>query len=390
MNLWIRGPLGPDAAARTTVAGCKTVLAVVPTMTAGTRLLDVLPLVETDFRTQTLFTVPHTTDVWHGVEEFVRAQGGLVVPWHQAVRHEWDLVVAASHRHLPELRGPILLLPHGAGAAMSRKYSRKANGAAIPTTGLDRELLTYRGRVLPAALALPHEGERDLLARRCPEALDRAVVTGDLCLDRMRASLPSRHRYRQALGIGDDQLLVTVSSTWSADSVLGRLPSLCRRLLDEFAHVALVLHPQAWAVHGRRQIAAWLSRSGLRLIPPDEGWRAAVIASDWVLGDHGSTTAYAAAIGRPVTLATWPGGNLREGSIAEVIGKHAPRLRLGRPLAAQRDTAVRRTTALRSAALPAITSRPDGAAAALRAVMYDLLGIPEPAQAPAVPAVPCA
>ncbi|GHF80815.1 hypothetical protein FHX82_003259 [Amycolatopsis bartoniae] len=385
-NLWIRGPLGPDASARRTRV-CKNVLVVVPTVAAGTRLLDVLPLVEADFRAQALFTVPHTTDVWPGLGDFVRAQGGLAVPWQQAVRHRWDLVLAASHRHLPDLDGPILLLPHGAGAAMSRRYSRKAGGAQVPTTGLDRELLTYRGRALPAALALPHEDELSLLGRLCPEALDRAEVTGDICLDRMRASLPFRHQYRQALGVPDDELLVTVSSTWSPDSLFGRLPRLCRALLDEFAHVALVLHPQVWTVHGRRQIAAWLSDCpGLRLIPPDEGWRATMIAADWVIGDHGSTTAYAAATGRPVTLATCP--DVREGSIAAVVREHAPQLRRNRGLAGQRAEAVDRAAVLQNAVLPAITSRPDAAAPALRALIYRLLGLPEPSHAPAAGAVP--
>lgn len=38
--------------------------------------------------------------------------------------------------------------------------------------------------------------------------------------------------------------------------------------------------------------------TGLRLLGPEFDWRAAIIAADNVLGDHGSTTAYAAAIGK--------------------------------------------------------------------------------------------
>jgi hypothetical protein len=391
--MWIRGPIGDESAARSTRTGFRHVLAVVPTMAAGARLLDVLPLIEADFRTQTVFTVPHTTDTWHGVEDYVRAQDGLVLPWHQAVRHEWDLVLAASHRHLTELRGPILLLPHGAGALMSRKFSRKAGGAQIPTTGLDRELLMYRGRIVPAALALTHEVELAALEHHCPEALDRATVVGDICLDRMRASLPFRDQYRRALGVADDRLLITVSSTWSTESVFGSFPSLCRLLLDEFppqrAQVAMVLHPQAWTVHGPRQIKAWLSdcrEAGLLLVPPEEGWRATMIASDWVLGDHGSTTAYAAAVGCPVTLAACPEENIREGSIADLVREHAPRLRPDRPLANQRRTALKCLPTLRSAVSAAITSRPDSTAGALRALLYRLLDLSEPACA--LPASP--
>jgi hypothetical protein len=392
-NLWIRGPIGRASSTRITRAGCRSVLVVVPTMTAGTRLLDILPLLEADFRLQIVFTVPHTTDAWHGVEDFVRAQGGLVLPWQQVVRHDWDLILAASHRHLPDLHGPILLLPHGAGALMSRQYSRKAGGAGRPTTGLDRELLTYRGRVVPAAIALTHEDELDALAVLCPEAVPKAVLTGDICLDRMRASLPFREQYRDALGVADDEELVTVSSTWSVESVFGRLPELCGRVLDELpaTRVAMVLHPQAWTVHGARQIKAWLSRclrAGLLLIPPEEGWRAALIASDWVLGDHGSTTAYAAAIGCPVTMAAGPEQDIRDGSLADVVRRFAPGLREDLPLAAQRPAAVARRAGLQRAVSAMISSRPGEAAGALRAAMYRLLDMPEPACGLPTAAVP--
>jgi hypothetical protein len=392
---WIRGPIGWGADSRVTRTNCRTVLAVVPTLTAGTRLLDLLPLLEADYRIQVLFTVPHTTDTWHGVEDYVRSQHGLLLPWGQAMQHTFDLVLAASHRHLAEPRGPILLVPHGAGALMSRQYSHKAGAATLPSTGLDRELLTFRGRVLPAALALTHDAERVALETLCPEALPVARVTGDLCWDRMVASAPRRPHYRRALGVADDQQLITVSSTWSGDSSFGRLPGLCRRLLDALpgpgTKVAAVLHPTVWTVHGRRQVAAWLSdciRAGLLLIPPEEGWRATVVASDWVLGDHGSTTTYAAGLGRPVTVATYPAENVRPGSLAHTVAATAPLLREDRPLREQLHAARERRDAVRDAVSAAITSRPGQAAALHRAAMYQLLDIPEPEPGAATAPVP--
>lgn len=383
-NLWIRGPIGRDSATRSTRTGFRSVLVVIPTMTAGTRLFDLLPLVEADFRVQVAFTVPHTTDTWAGLDGYVREQDGLVLPWQQAVRHDWDLVLAASHRHLADLSGPILLVAHGAGALMSRKHSRKAGRAAVPTTGLDRELLTYRGRVLPAAIALTNEAELDALRVRCPEAVPNAVVTGDICLDRMLAGLPFRRNYREALGVPENGLLATVSSTWSRESVFGRMPELCGQLLEEVrpphGRVAMVLHPQVWAVHGVRQVRAWLSTyldAGLLLIPPEEGWRAAVIGADWVLGDHGSTTAYAAAVGTPVTMAAWP-ADLHAGSPGDVIRRCAPALHRDQPLLPQRRVAVDSAEQLRQATSAVISARPGAAAALLRATMYRLLGIREP------------
>jgi hypothetical protein len=186
---------------------------------------------------------------------------------------------------------------------------------------------------------------------------------------------------------------VTVSSTWSTDSTFGRLPTLCRTILDAVSPrrytVAAVLHPNVWTVHGRRQVAAWLSdclRDGMLLIPPERGWQATMIASDWVIGDHGSTTAYAAALGRPVTLATHPGANLRDGSIADLVRKHAPALRDDQSLPQQAKAAVTAAERLSRVVAEAITSRQGQAAAILREAMYRLLQLSEPLHA-AEPAV---
>lgn len=382
-SCWIRGPVGIDAERRTTRTGFHTVLVMVPTMTAGTRLMDLVPLLEGDHRVQVVFTVPRATESWSGVEEFVRDCGGVVYPWQQALQHRWDLVLTASHRHIEQVLGRIMVLPHGAGALMSRRFSKKA-GADRPSTGLDRELLTYRGRVVPSALALTHDGELDALRRSCPEALPAAFLAGDLCLDRMLAGQPLREVYRRALGVPDSHTLVTVSSTWSADGVFGRHLDLYERLVEELPaarfRVAAVIHPQVWTVHGRRQVQAWLGRAirgGLLVIPPQEGWRATMVASDQVIGDHGSTTSYAAAIGRPVHLATFPEHNIRPGSLADALAGFAPRLDHHRPLAGQLNRTPDPGRVPAFARL--ISAAPGQAAPRFRAAMYRLLGLPEPA-----------
>jgi hypothetical protein len=384
-DLWLRGPIGADADQRVTRVGCRTVLVMLPTMTAGTRLLDVVPLFEGDHRVQVVFTVPETTETWHGIHEFAHRHGRLVLPWHQALQHRFDLVLAASYTELERVRGPVVVLPHGATSLMSRKYSRSGGPAAHPHTGLARQTLTHRGRVIPTVLALTHDRELAVLRESCPEALPKAVVAGDICVDRMVASQPLRPTYRRALEVRDDQRLVLVSSTWTPESAFGRHPDLCHRLLMELPssrhRVALVLHPSVWAVHGRAQIRGWLApciRDGLLLIPPEEGWRATAVASDVVIGDHGSTTQYAAAIGRPVVLAAFPGHAVRSGSVADTLAGRAPMLSLDRPIPAQLDAA---WCGDHFAEL--LTARPGRSAAILRHAMYQVLDLVEPA-APAV------
>lgn len=391
---WVRGPIGIDAGSRVTRPRCRAVLVVVPTVTAGTRLLDLVRLLERDLRVQVLFTVPHGTDRWHGVDEYVRAQHGLVLPWAQALAHRFDLVLAASHRHLEAVHGPVLLIGHGAGRLRPSRYSRKAGGATVGTTAVDRELLTFRGRVLPAVLGLGTDDEFELVRERCPEALPAAVVAGDVCLDGMRAAAGLRERYRRALEVTPQRRLVVISSTWYTDSTFGRIPELYQAVLEalppaDYA-VAAVLHPNAWTVHGRRQVTAWLSGSveaGLKVIPPERGWQATMIAADWVIGDHGSTTGYAAALGRPVTLASSPGKGLQPGSIADVVRCHAGELCWNRPLGAQAEAAGKTAARLAAEVTRAISTRPDRAAAILRSAMYRLLELSEPAE-PATPPLP--
>lgn len=395
-GLWVRGPVGRRAASIVTRAGCRTVLLMVPTMAAGARLLDLVPLLEADCRVQVVVTVPHEGQAWHGLEEFVRTSGILAMPWQQAVHHDWDLVLTASHRHIDQVHGKVLVLPHGAGAARSRTLSRKG-GAVRPTTGLDRDLLTYRGRLIPSVLAISHHAELDILRRTCPEAEAVAVIAGDICLDRMMQSLRFRDQYRAALGLEDGQQFVTVSSTWSTDSTFGTHTGLYTRLLDEIAQreavgpsgdrVAAVIHPAVWAAHGRWQVRSWLAparRAGLLLVPPDEGWRAVMIASDVVVGDHGSTTAYAAAIGRPVCLAAVPHDVLRPNSIAATLAGRVPRLDHSQPLLPQLRDAVHCAAEVSSA----ISSRMGYAADVLRTAMYRLLELDLPPWPPRTAPVP--
>ncbi|MCE7006236.1 hypothetical protein LWC34_25850 [Kibdelosporangium philippinense] len=388
---WVRGAIGQDSDLWVTLAGCRKVLVMVPTVTAGTRLTDVLTLLRGDRRIQTLYTVPETFETWHGAAEFTAATGGLVVPWHQAVNQNFDLVLAATMTGLDQVRGQVMLLPHGAGSLMSRKYSPWAGRSARPHTGLARETLTKRGKLLLSALALTHDDELRVLRRTCPEALPVAVVAGDICYDRMVVSMSRYPEYREALGVAADQTLVTISSTWSTDSIFGRQPDLCRDVVREVAdsghRAALVLHPHVWAAHGKWQIHSWLAEcldNGLLLIPPQEGWQAAIVASDYVVGDFGSTTQYAAAIGKPVTLATFPDHKIRSGSLAHRLAKLAPRLDVRQRLLPQ----LRQANPHAEQVACWMSSRQGRSASILRHTMYQLLQLTEPKQPAALPPVP--
>lgn len=385
-------PGHPVAESWMTLRGCRRVLVPLPHPQATSRTLDVLPLLEADFRVQVVFTTPATGFQWGGMERRAHSLGGLWVPWRQAVQDQFDLVLAACDWGIRQLQGPVVLMSHGAGSVRSR-LSPWGDSAAHD---LHRETLMRGDEVVPAALVLAHDAELAVLAQSCPPALPRAVVAGDPCFDRMLASRPFRKAYRQALDVGGGQKLVVVSTTWSPHALFGNDPGVFARLVAELPgedyRVVAVLHPFVWLGHGRRQVMAWLAgarAAGLDIMAPEGDWRAAVIGADILVGDHGSVTQYAAALDVPVLMNTRSLLDVRPGSIAAVLAKLAAPLHLDRPLLPQIQRALIGHDAHRYAEVAGlISSQPGRSGAILRPMMYRLLGLPEPTHGLPVSAVP--
>jgi hypothetical protein len=221
------------------------------------------------------------------------------------------------------------------------------------------------------------------------------VVAGDPCYDRLAASLPLRAAYRQALGVGARKL-VAVSSTWGSGSLLQRCPDLLPQLVEELPpeeyQVTAIVHPNAWYWHGPRQVRAWYGealRRGLVLVPPEEGWRAVLAAADWVIGDHGSVTCYAASLGVPVLLAAFPEEDIEPGSLVADLGKIAPRLDVDQPIGPQLSRAVTAWSPDSSAAIRTrVTDVPGQSARIIRRLMYRMMKLPEPVTGPDIDPVP--
>lgn len=378
----VRVPVGDGAERWLTVPVERVVLAVVRTVTTATRLLDVLELLRTDRRVQIVFTLEPSSAFSAGTAELVAHVGGVLVPWTEAVRLRFDLALSASENgDLHRIDAPLVLLPHGAG---HHKYA-KDTGAI---SGYSPARLVRDGEVVPAAIILSHPSQVDELAAVCPEAVPRAVVAGDVCLDRLEAGSRHRERYRAALHTRGR--LVVVSSTWGTGSAFGQDVDLVLRLLgalpcDEY-RVALVLHPAIWFGHSPYQVRGWLTRAldaGLLLIPPHEGWRAAITAADVVIGDHGSLSLYAAATGVPLILAAFDTDETVPGTPMTALGDVVPRLKPTDPRA-QIEAAVTGHDPARSRALAAEVFVTDGVART-RELLYRLIDLPEPEPDPVRP-----
>lgn len=378
-----------------TLPGCKKVLVIVHTEVYGQRLGDLLSLLASDLRIQTVFTVaPHAFN--GGATRFLRGIGADVLPWEEAVSTDFDLALAAGSQGMDQVRAPLIRLPHGAGHL---KLSRVADApAGVPRTvgGLGRAYLMRDGRVVPKVFVLAHRDELSELERWCPEALPVAEVAGDPCYDRISASLPLRDRYRRAQGLRAGEQLVLVSSTWGLGSSFNRLDALLPRLLAELPRrtyrVAVLVHPNVWAGHGNWQVQAWLSacrRRGVAVIPPWADWRAALIAADWIIGDHGSVTLYATLTRAPILMARFPEDDVNPASPGAALARVAPALSPSYPLREQFAYAASEYPAEAYAGIAQrISSEPGHFNRNMRRLMYRVLGLGQPAHFPETDPVP--
>lgn len=256
------------------------------------------------------------------------------------------------------------------------------------------EWLRHEGELIPSTTVLSHVEQVDRLREHCPEAVDVALVAGDPCFDRILASVPLRETYRRSFGVHPGQQLLFVSSTWGASSLFGQDSSIVARLaarlpLDEY-RIVVALHPNVWHGHSPWQVRMWLedcARAGVVVLPPEEGWRAALIAADLTIGDHGSVTFYSAALGTPLLVTAAPEESLDPESPIARLNAAAPLLDPNRDLLAQLESTARSHRTERFAGVTELaTSVPGESARLLRTAVYDWLELDEPD----VPAEPVA
>lgn len=360
-----------------TVRPLRRVLVVVRSPAAFDRLDDIVPLLLHDLRLDVWFTVDPGSSFSGRLRERLSTAGALLVPWQEVDQHQFDLIIAASENSdFSRLRGPIVLFPHGAG------YHRRSPRHPEWPSGLRKTALIQHDQVLPHSIVVADDAQVEIMRSVDPRLASHALVAGDPCLDRLRASMPHRNLHRRTYQ-ADDRHLVLVCSTWGPNSLYGQRPDLAEQLVtslpaDEY-RVVLTLHPNVWERHGSLQLTAWLRRatsSGLVVTAPTGDWRSAMLAADVVISDHGSLTCYAAAIGLPTLVAADGGDEVIPGSpMAELLGR-LPRL-TDDPRQELTGTLLAPT---RSSSPPATDT--------LAEHLYTVLGLPVVADAPDRPAVP--
>ncbi|OKI28648.1 hypothetical protein A6A25_31050 [Saccharothrix sp. CB00851] len=373
----------PSEAARWgTLRPRSTVLAVARTLTSAIRLLEALPVFAGDDRVRVAFTVDERSRNSDGVAELIRALPAPIVPWNRVADFDCDLVIAASEKLDLRTRKPVpmLVIPHGIGF---HKHVPDVDSTGTRVSGLVDPAVLRGGQL---RMLITHPSHRRQLAELAPATAGRTVLGGDTSFDLLTTSAPQRARYRAALGMHDHQRLVLVSSTWGGQSLLGTDPGLLTALVRQLPvddyRVALVAHPNVWTWEGGwelRRVIDHALRGGLLLLEPAKGWHAAMVASDLVVGDHGSLSLYAATTGVPLRLAAF-GDEVVTDTVMADLGRKATRLDRHRDLRAQ----VEQATGDQHAALvpaDAVFAAPGQALRLLRTWCYDALGLPEPSWA---------
>ncbi|MEU8618301.1 translation initiation factor 2 [Streptomyces sp. NPDC048623] len=361
----------------------RVVLVAVRSAAALHRVLDVLPVFRGDARVKVRFTLVPGSDFGVDALAALDRSGARVLAWEDARRARHDLILAASPKgDLHELRGPRVLLPHGAGF----NKAVRDDGSTGVASGLDPHyLLRTDGTPWADLHAFAHGDQVTRLAAHCPPAADRAAVVGDPTLDRLLASVPRRDAYRDALGTGSRRLVV-LTSTWGAESLLGRRTELPAELTGHHPHdayqFALVVHPNTYSGTGSFDLARHLAPAldaGLVLARPYEEWAALLVAADAVVSDHGSTALYAAALGRRVVNAYDGGQELLPGSPMARLLDSAPKLASATDLEAALHTTSPADDP-RAHAAHAFAREDEGQALTrLRERLYPLLGLRPPA-----------
>jgi hypothetical protein len=236
------------------------------------------------------------------------ALGAQLVKHGELDVHVDFIMTATENANVDDVHAPIFYLPHGVGMHKNLPISGKVGMKVSGTVD----------QLRPNSVVGMSYGSSQ-----------NGVLVGDPSYDQMLNSGHLVHVYRKVLGVRQRKLIV-IASTWSEHSLMGRFPKLAAELLsqldyDEYA-LAIVMHPNIWDYDSALEIERIFRHevsSGACIIKPDQGWQATLLAADVVIGDHGSLSLYAAAIGKPLLL-TSKTSQTTENTVMDTLLDHAP------------------------------------------------------------------
>jgi hypothetical protein len=295
-------------------------------------LADVWNVLKADHRLRFWLLGPFVEER-QGADDFVRSV--LPLPRIRARRvyaRKWDLVMAADHVSGVPLddifdrrRWPTLRIPHG-----------------VPGKRLDGELYAFGrhaldddGNIRYTRMFVASENEKEMAVAINPRYEDVVAVVGSLQEDRLLEMARRRDTVRRQLGLGPDETVVFVLSTWGpnalfnimGDALLGEM----RRNLSAFRFM-LSVHPweyrpkpeggRVWGEYLRT-----LGSEGFIIRDAGEDWMPYMAACDVILADHTALALHGVMLGRPFVYSPVPDQVVEKGSVIGDLMSISPRLK---------------------------------------------------------------
>ncbi|WP_439660745.1 hypothetical protein ACSHWB_04055 [Lentzea sp. HUAS TT2] len=317
------GPAAHDALDWETCPSELIIYCFTRTLVSAIQLYQELRVFEGDPEVKLVWVICPGSRFKREIDDWLRTKEIKPIPYNTAAAGRRDLILTTSEwiDPLPFAPTPILVLLHGVGF---HKFVKDRDTGEYRLSGLARPEGLITGQTTQT---VTHPDQVRQLAEACEHTVGRTAFVGDSNFDLLCASRGERATYRKALGVTDDQRLITLSSTWGRSSLFGRRSKLIDLLLAQLPceryRLAIFLHPAVWSFEGTSEILRRLKphiESGrLMVIPTAAGWHATVLASDLVIGDFGSTSLYSAMMDIPLLLATFS-KNVVPGTVMADLG----------------------------------------------------------------------
>lgn len=328
-------------------------------------------------------TFPRDARIAHEVEKILRQLPVEAIRMGAAECRPWDLIVTADHGYAKlatRKRCPVIYTGHG------------MTGKVVEGEGADysygpRAKLSDGTPRYSAMLEASH-ANRDRIQAHDPMLAQTMQVVGSLQDDRLLARQEERDAMRAELGFAAQDRVVLIQSSWGRDSLVHTVGDtlLASAQESKSSRFILSVHPHeyrptedgspSWGARVRA-----LGEEGFVVREPGQDWIPYLLASDLVISDHTSLVIYGALIAKPTLWVPVPEACIQAGTALARLRALSPVYAPGQDLEAQIEQTLRNYPHADVEALAhEINAEPGQARTRIRALVGELLGIPDLAE----------
>ena len=347
-------------------------------------LRDVYDLLINDPRIDLYVTFPEEEDRPGGHEIIRKKLPVREISLKRANISNWDMVVVADYGFYSLTNPddyPVVRIPHG--------ITGKILGGNEYQYG--KMMYNKDGRLGYTRIFEASDANRERIINAVPEVKDVVVTVGSMLADKALIHSHRRDEYREQFGFKADEQVVFVMSTWGEHSVFHRygdaLIDEMKELLSENYRFILSAHPIEYKPRedGKRVWGEYLrelTKEGFDYRDCSDDWPPYMAASDILLTDHTSLALFGAVLSKPAIYTDFPDELIVEGSYTWKFRELSPIFKEADQLRDCLERAAKSypTDRLKNLAGD-ITSYPGEAFERVSREIYELLGLPLPAEA---------